>query len=91
MKGPNARRYYYGTTAVLRPGDEIKPSTGRAGVTIDPAEALSDAWRAAESSGSGVPHVYEVGWLDGKPLVVMSHVLINGTLAWRALEIADNA
>jgi hypothetical protein len=90
MTPPNTRRYYYGTTAVLKPGDEVNPSAGRPGAKIDPAEALSDAWGAADSDGSGVPHVYEVGWLDGRRLVVMGDVVLNGTLAWRALEIADN-
>ena len=90
MTAPDPRRYYYGTTAVLKPGDEIKPSANRVGVTMDPAEALSNAWRAAESDGWGVPHVYEVGWLDGKPLVVIDDVLVDGALAWRALGITDN-
>jgi hypothetical protein len=89
MTVPIARRYYYGTTAVLRPGDEVKPASGRVDVTIDAAQALADAWRAAESGEAGVPHVYELSGLDGKRLVVVGDVVINGNLAWRATQIAD--
>jgi hypothetical protein len=84
------RPYYFGTTAVLKAGDEISLPVGEAGITIDPAQALADAWRAVESGGFGVPHVYEVSAPDGKPFVILSDVFIDGTLAWRAMQIADN-
>jgi hypothetical protein len=90
MTVPIGRRYYYGTTAILNPGDEIRPAAGQAGVATDPAQALADAWRAAETGGPGVPHVYELSGPDGKPLIVIGDVLIDGTLAWRAMQIADN-
>jgi excisionase family DNA binding protein len=50
MTVPDGCRYYYGTTAVLRPGDEIEPATGQA-VTADAAEALAHVWRVTETGG----------------------------------------
>jgi len=89
MTVPFVRRCYYGTTAVLRPGDEVRAAAGLVEVTIDAAQALADAWRAAESGESGVPHVYELNWLADESLVVVGDVLINGDLAWRATQISD--
>jgi hypothetical protein len=56
-------------------------------VTGDPARALADAWRMADTRG-GIPHVYEVGQ-DGDELVVLGDVVITGGLAWDALGITS--
>jgi hypothetical protein len=89
--------FYCGSTAVLRPGDQLD---GRGPVVAaDPARALANVWREAqESSLFGVPHLYEVrpslkqpDAVIGSPagLTVVGDVLINGELAWRALQIIE--
>jgi hypothetical protein len=74
---------YLGFAGIL-PGACVQPD---ANVTADTASAIAAAWRMADTRG-GIPHVYEVG-NHGGGLVVPDDVLISGSLAWDALNIAD--
>lgn len=75
---------FHGTTGLLRPGDKLPPDST---CSNDPAEALAHAWRAA-SAGTETPYVYEVGMSEGRELTVVRDLLIDGSLAGRALDIA---
>ena len=70
---------YLGSTGILRPGTRVELE---ANVTGDPARALANAWRMADTRG-GIRHVYEVGDV-GEGLVVLGD-LPWGSIAWEAL------
>jgi len=77
-------RLFYGTAGILRPGDNV---TSGASCSRDPAEALLDAWRAADETDQ-TPHVYEVALTADDHLTVLHDVPVDGRLAGLALDIA---
>jgi hypothetical protein len=82
--GEMSNRRYIGLARGLHAGAVI---SAPAVATSDPAQALVDAWRQAETSREGcVPYVYEVAAIDGG-LIVLRDVLTGGATAWRAEEL----